>query len=96
MRPLQGRGSYERVPGALPPATELRPCRALGDGYDAQVALLRLAPRQEFLPIMGSSKAINAQNDSQAGYSEDAKTDSAGRQTPSVTHYHTSVIDCAE
>ena len=58
-----------RVPGALPPATELRPCRAFGDGHDAQVALLRLPSRQEFLPIMGSSKAINAQDDSNGTFS---------------------------
>jgi len=45
----------------LPPAIELRPCRALGGKCDAQIALFRIALRPEFQRIMGSHNAVNAQ-----------------------------------
>ncbi len=71
-------GQTSRVPGALPPAIFLCPCRPVDGKGDVPFAILRLASPPEFLPITGSGKG---QNDSKYGKSSVISFQSSVRKT---------------
>jgi hypothetical protein len=70
VRPLQGRESKVTLSGGVAPGYYLGPLQGVKNcvvgRHDAPLArtICMLALRPEFLPIMGSRNAVNAQNDS--------------------------------